>query len=403
MIARILLSIFAFLFAGASSATCDEVAKYCTTSSEAYTNAWRDGPTQAQLDVMGSPSGRPVSYAVEKAAGENRFAGYCVNKTGGGKTACGGSWRYGTVDCEDSTETAKMGFDGTGTPPADGFTFCAYGCSYKNQYTQIVVPVSGGGWSATGIFRGVGTVGTVCSDPNPVTKTYTGSKLESERCVAQGSLSQCYDPQTGQNCVISPKGNKYCWSPGESGAKVSTAEDESVTREPAPTVSAPPSGLTNAETVHTDTKDTPTSGGPTSTTTINSTLANQTGTVPGGTGESAGSGNGDVVAAVNGVQGAVNNVNATLNSKLDGAGAGDDGDTSTPTTESLWSTLGGEGISQDGLGFGQDLPPLPTITVAGVTYTIPYQDELADLVGLIRLLIIAAAMIYAVSIIRGAA
>lgn len=154
--------------------------------------------------------------------------------------------------------------------------FCHDGCAYTNaaevsvclgEGSAMVCP--GASWKPTG---------AECSS-GPAPLPYDTNRDTCERKPGATHF-QCVKP-SGETCVTSAKGNRFCWRPGESGDRMTADGSEGATKGPGTQQQAPPPSMTDPQPQGTST---------TTTTTNNSSTVNAT-TVFAGSGNTGGQSN----------------------------------------------------------------------------------------------------------------
>ncbi|MCD9125857.1 hypothetical protein [Luteimonas fraxinea] len=140
--------------------------------------------------------------------------------------------------------------------------FCHEGCAYRAD-TSVQVCLGegagqtcfGGSWKPSG--------GTCSSGPKPM--PYDANKDVCERKPG-ATHSQCVKP-TGETCVTSAKGNRFCWKPGEDGDRMVADGSEGATKGQGNQQQQPPRSMTDPQHQGTSTTTVTTNN----TTTVNAT------------------------------------------------------------------------------------------------------------------------------------
>ena len=205
-------------------------------------------------------------------------------------------WNPDTGTCGTPRNECDDKPDYGGAMVSGASEFCHEGCAYRaDSAVQVCLGEGagqtcfGGSWKPTG--------GKCSSGPQPM--AYDQDKDVCERKPG-ASHSQCVKP-SGDTCVVSAKGNRFCWKPGESGDRMTADGSEGATKGDGNQQQPPPRSMTEPQHQGTST---------TTTTTNNNTTVNSTSVFTGsgstggqsnvgtggrdtGTGSGSGSGNGD--------------------------------------------------------------------------------------------------------------
>jgi hypothetical protein len=223
----------------------------------------------------GRSTGPTLGACSRHIQADHGYAGfYGIQETYSSGGANYEQWYLWFLVADEPTECeAKEPFDGkvtlpTGTSLATTNALCFEGCQYY----------AAGGVESGGVFTGKlypFPGGQTCTDGDSFS-TVPAGEGQGEICIPNGVLSQCYNVTTGQTCAVTPRGNKACWSPGETSTKVSPDQAEALTNSTSDSPPAP-SPLQNAQT--TTQVNVPASSTSTSTTTNTTyiTYANVTG------------------------------------------------------------------------------------------------------------------------------
>lgn len=195
--------------------------------------------------------------------------------------AAGSTWSNTQGRCvtaeEISTCAAQPQFSGLAEGSAGGGNVCKDGCSFYLADGESGTNAAGK-TAKWGTFAPAGAVCTPAANETVAVRPPTLS----ETCIAIGALSQCRQSD-GKMCAVTPRGNKACWTPGETGTKVAQDQKEALSKTVSPTVAAAPTSLVNAQTVS-STSTTQTAPGATPTNVVNNiTYANVTGQAGTGT------------------------------------------------------------------------------------------------------------------------
>lgn len=210
---------------------------------------------------------------------------FCQHQYEGGLSGCGlyrfrecpasAPWDEATKTCKPPNNCAARPNYG-GAMVSGASEFCHDGCAYTNaaevsvclgEGASMVCP--GASWKPTGA--------ECSSGPTPL--PYDASRDTCQRKPG-ATHHQCVKP-SGETCVTSAKGNRFCWAPGEGGDRMTADGSEGATRGQGTQQQAPPPAMTDPQPQGTST---------TTTTTNNSTTVNAT-TVFSGSGSTGGQSN----------------------------------------------------------------------------------------------------------------
>lgn len=142
---------------------------------------------------------------------------------------CVGCWTYNSYPYEaGKTCSARPAQTGGWTRAGAGASSCSGGCAYAPGGSNNKITVNGQTYFSK---EGSTPTGSVCEG--------TDSDIASGGdCTTVGSLTQCVTAQ-GKHCAVASSGKRFCWTPGETGTKVSG--NEASTKSPsAATVNNPP-------------------------------------------------------------------------------------------------------------------------------------------------------------------
>lgn len=206
-------------------------------------------------------------------AGGGGFVGGCFEWTQ--DCPANAPWDPATNTCKPPNNCAARPNYG-GAMVSGASEFCHDGCAYTNaaevsvclgEGSAMVCP--GASWKPTG---------AECSS-GPAPLPYDTNRDTCERKPGATHF-QCVKP-SGETCVTSAKGNRFCWRPGESGDRMTADGSEGATKGPGTQQQAPPPSMTDPQPQGTST---------TTTTTNNSSTVNAT-TVFAGSGNTGGQSN----------------------------------------------------------------------------------------------------------------
>ncbi len=203
------------------------------------------------------------------------------------------------------------------SPYYPGQVACRDGCEYYGGDGHTV----GGNFVGT-LYKKAGSggaAGVACDEGAPVVGNDGNEALDgNQACVPIGTLTQCYDATSGKLCAVTPRGAKACWSPGETGPKVSPDQKEALSKTEGTTPPTPPETLHNAESHETEQVTQSSASATPSSTTYVITYSNATGTPGTATSGSSSSGNGTGSSPAG-------NGSGTGSGTGDGAGSAGDG------------------------------------------------------------------------------
>jgi hypothetical protein len=106
---------------------------------------------------------------------------------------------------------------------------CNAGCQYGPATSGERMTVAGMTYFSLG---GAKPTGSTCAYGDG-----TGEQVTADKCVQQGSLTQCIKSD-GRQCAVASSGKQFCWSPGEAGTK--SSGNEGATKSPASANINPP-------------------------------------------------------------------------------------------------------------------------------------------------------------------
>lgn len=344
-----------------------------------------------------------------------------------------GTWQESTKSCftpeKCLAHNSEPGFLNVGAIAVSSTTQCVAGCEYKAVGPSVCSSIDGQVGQLCS--ADMDFTGNPCSStPRPIAEA-EADKDKAQECLPNGQV--CIKPD-GKHCYAASTGKQICWTPGETGEKAAdnVAQKRDAGNQPIP----PNLNLPNGDTLQqqgTPTTTTTTRTNGTTTTVITTTTTNYVTTNgtnagendsgepadgSGGSGEGEGEGNGSSgggdcsTPPVNTGDPLLSQIAnqtwhtrceaATRDSELrteaagldtaDGA-AGHEGD-----VNSLWNEdSGGDYIADEsGFGFGNTCPAPPEI--AGKTLD---WAGLCELMGMVGMLVIAAAHMHALYIIAG--
>lgn len=139
---------------------------------------------------------------------------------------------------------------------------CSNGCMFAGGGGGVSVTI---GSVTYGEKQGATPTGAVCT----ASDIQASAEVTQDDCQTIGSLTQCVTPQ-GKHCAVASTGKKFCWTPAETGTKVSG--NEAATKSPqAATVNPPATPPKNGGQWQQGSTGTVTVGGSSGSTTYNVT------------------------------------------------------------------------------------------------------------------------------------
>lgn len=151
----------------------------------------------------------------------NGFANGPINQ----EAFCGTNYDHGyTTSC-----AARGPLTGGMSIVGPSGTSCTNGCVYGIGGGGLAVTVGSKTYSN---MSGAKPTGAVCSGGEAAPQAVT-----QDDCTTIGNLTQCVT-SSGKHCAVSSTGRKFCWTPGETGAKASG--NEAATKSPQGVTINPP-------------------------------------------------------------------------------------------------------------------------------------------------------------------
>ena len=247
----------------------------CLTEGEAQayvaTPAYQLAACKARLNIGTTSVTSPITYS--GTVSQRRADMVCVY-TGSSTNSVSFVTATFTNDCS----TTAPYYGSTTDPSGAG---CVNGCLANmtdgtggtNAAGQSLV------WGKMEFFGSVCAVNVQPAAPSQLTANNNG---EIEKCIPQVGLTSCHNVTTGQTCVTSSRGNKYCWSSSETGTRTGVEPSETGIKSPLGTAPGVPDGstVTASTNLNRTTPNTTTPSSPTTVTNNYSIVTTAEGTAP---------------------------------------------------------------------------------------------------------------------------